>query len=88
MGNHNRIRFCKSRNKKCTPLGNKELALHTITSHCWEGRGLREAVISRGTRHELSTHTVLGLEAKQNPPPLVGRWRAGDLTGPCTGGEG
>lgn len=39
MGNHNCIRFCKSRDKKkCTPLGgNEELALHIVTGHCWDG---------------------------------------------------
>lgn len=40
MGNHNRIRFCKSRNKKSAqPLrGHEEPTLHTVTSHCLGGQ--------------------------------------------------
>lgn len=70
MGNHNRIHFCKSRNKKSAhPLEGMESQHCTLSPVTAGGRGppARLAGSRRGTREELGTHIVTQVGNKTKP---------------------
>lgn len=68
--------------------GNEELALHGVTSHCWDRRdgpprGQGDRNQRGGPPEELSTHTLLRLEAKLKPGTISGHYGgAGDSRPP------
>lgn len=97
MGNHNCIIFARAGIKRVhTPLrGNEELALHAVTSHCWNGEEPPRGLDPQG-EHGINTARTLysGWKLNKNPPVLAGHvegWELGQSlreAAPCARGEG
>lgn len=97
MGNHNCIIFARAGIKRVhTPLrGNEELALHAVTSHCWNGEEPPRGLDPQG-EHGINTARTLysGWKLNKTPPALAGHvegWELGQSlreAAPCARGEG